>query len=349
MLLFNYKKMVSVQVLNDYYASLQSNDFGFVPEKESWRTIHRLGLKFNPTDYGFNLFAEVDETGKLQKDQSSVPVKMVFFMVLNNPSFVNFSDLPLVPDPTKIFYFSNRATNKREVFSVGSDSLLLNQNGQVSPSDLIKKTGDAYHFTLDGNDGNKVAEIVSLDSNEMVIAKELIPINEHYNASFNLNGLPAGQYQLKIGGTEVDRFYYAQQFTVGKYFAVVELFSSTDSDYAYFNGSNEVTSKGYSIVFNHRDTLWRYKVINRNEHDLPDPGIKENETPWDFTNSGGLVFVSNSPMPLKENPIQGIAFYNDKNDASSILINDLPNPGIALIKPEPANPATIYSDIYIYL
>jgi hypothetical protein len=164
-----------------------------------------------------------------------------------------------------------------------------------------------------------------------------------------LAGLPAGLYQLKIDGAEVDRFYYASQFTGAKYFAVIELFSSTDADYAYFNNNDEVTAKEYSIAFKHRDTLWRYKVINRNKLELEDPGIKETETPWGFSDSGNLIFVSDNPMPLKETPIHGIAFYNDKNDASTILISDLPNPGTALIKPEPENPATVYSDIYIYL
>lgn len=349
MLLFNYQKTIDLHVLCDYYASLKSNDFRFVPEQDSWRLLSRLGLKFQPVDAGFSLFAEVDNAGKLVNEQAPTPVKMVFFMVLNNPSFVNFTNLPLTQDPSKIYYFSNRAANKREVFGVGSDSLLLNQNEQTSSSDLIKKIGDTYHFIVDGNDGNKTAELFSLDSNEMVLTKDLDPTNGHYNIFFMLSGLRAGRYQLKFDGAEVDRFYYAPQFSGGKYFAVIELFSSTDTDYAYFDGSNVVTFKDYGIAFKHRDTLWRYKVMNRNGLNLPNPGIKETETPWEFTDSGDLVFVSNGPMPLKEAPIHGIAFYNDKNDASSILISDLPNPGTTLIKPEPADPATIYSDIYIYL
>ncbi len=349
MQLFNYQKIVELQVWNDYYQALQSGDFQFIPEQATRRILRNLGLKQKDVAVGFRLFAAVDETGKLQKDMVSVPFKLVFLMHLNNPLFVNFSNLPFDPGASKVYYFSNQANNKREVFNTGSDSLLLNQNDTTSSADQIKTSGKVYSYIHDGNAGNKTAELVWMDTDEVVASQELAPVDEHYNFQFQLEGFSAGRYKLMLDGGELDRFYYAGELALASYFGVVELFSQVDVGYKWFTNAGLVSSKTYRLAFKRRETLWRYKVINRNELELINPGVRETDTPWEFTHSGDHVFVSNNPIPLKEAPIKGIALRSDQTDAASVLINDLPNPGPELIKPDPGDPATIYSDIYVYL
>ena len=349
MLLFNYKKMIGLQVLNSYYSALKSNDFSFIPEQTSYYTAARMGIKLKPAGSGFHLFAEVENDEKLAKNYTGSPVKMAFFMKLNNPFFVNFTDLPLQQDPEKIYYFSNQAVNKRKVFGLEKDFLLLNQNEYTSASDLIKTTKSNYNYVLDGNTGSKTANLVALDNDQTVTSKESGPVDGHYNFSFQLSGLPAGRYRLEIDGGEVDRFYYAHELSATKYYAVVELFSQVGADYAYFGNDNKLNAKEYCIAFKHRTTRWRYKVINRNGLDMAAPQIRESETPWEFTDVGDNVFVSNQPIPLKEMPVKGITLYGDKDDGSSVLIADLPNPGIVMVKPDPGDPSTVYSDVYVYL
>ncbi|KOH45702.1 hypothetical protein [Sunxiuqinia dokdonensis] len=349
MQLFNYQKIVELNVWNDYYQALQSSDFQFIPEKATQRTLRNMGLKLKELAGGFRLFSAVDETGKLQRDPVSVPFKLVVFMRLNNPLFINFSDLPFDLGASKAYYFSNQANNKREVFGTGSDSLLLNQNEVTTAADQIKTSGKVYSYTHPGDAGIKTAELVSVDTDETVASQELAPVDEHYNFQFILEGLSAGRYKLMLDGGELDRFYYAGELAVASYFGVVELFSHVDVGYKWFTNAGLVSSKTYCLAFKRRETLWRYKVINRNGLEMPNPGVRETDTPWEFTHSGDHVFVSNIPMPLKEAPITGIALRSNQVDAASVLINDLPNPGPELIKPDPGNPATIYSDIYVYL
>lgn len=349
MQLFNYQKLIGIQVLHDFYTSLIASDFTWIPEQNTRRVLNSLGLKTKAKSSGIRIFAEVDASDKLVKEQQTTSVKLVLFMRLDNPLFVNFSDLPFDLDHSKIFYFSNKSSNKREVFDMGRDSLLLNQGDHVTAFDLMKVVGKVYSFVLPGDDGAKTANLVSLDSGDTLISREEASVDNRYNFNFQLDGLKAGRYKLEIDGLEKDRFYYADEFSLNRYFAVVEIFSDTDSDYAYFNPSDEITSKNYSIAFNRRSTFWRYKVVNRNSLDLSDPQIREEATPWDFTMAGGNVFTSNTPMPLKEAPITGIALKGDKNNNASVLIENLPNPDPGLIKPDPDNPTNVYSDIYIYL
>ena len=349
MQLFNYQKIVELQVWNDYYQGLQSGDFQFVPEHATHRTLRNMGLKLKEVSGGFRLFAALDDTGKLQKDPVAVPFKLVFFMRLTNPRFLNLTNLPFDLDGSKIYYFSNQASNKREVFGTGSDSLLLNQNDTTSSADQIKTSGKVYSYTHDGDDGPKIAELVWGDTDEVVASQELDPVDARYNFQFKLEGLAAGRYKLMLEGGELDRFYYAGELALASYFGVVELFSQVETNYKWFTNAGLVSAKTYRLAFKRRETLWRYKVINRNELELTNPGIRETDTPWEFTHSGDHVFVSNSPMPLKEAPIKGIALRSDQTDAASVLISDLPNPDPDLIKPDPGNPATIYSDIYVYL
>ena len=349
MQLFNYQKLIGIQVLNDFYTSLIATDFNWMPEQNTKRILNSLGMRMKADSSGIKLFAEVDPSGKLVKEQQTSPAKLVLFMRLNNPMFVNFSDLPFDLDQSKIFYFSNKANNKREVFDMGSHSLLLNQGDHVTASDLMKVVGRVYSFVLDGDDGVKTANLVSLDSGDTVISKDEDSVDNRYNFNFQLDGLNAGRYKLEIDGLEKDQFYFTSEFSLNRYFAVVELYSDANANYAYFNPANELAAKDYKIIFKHRTTFWRYKVFNRNGLDLSDPEIKEADTPWEFSIGGDNVFTSNTPMPLKEAPIVGITLKGDKNDNASVLIDNLPNPNPSLIKPDPDNPTNVYSDIYIYL
>lgn len=349
MQLFNYQKIVELHVWNDYYQGLQSGDFQFISEKATRHTLRNMGMTLRELSGGFRLFGAVDETGKLQKDPVAVPFKLVFFMRLTNPRFLNLTNLPFDLGASNVYYFSNQANNKREVFNTGSDSLLLNQNEAATAVDRIKTSGRVYSYTHDGNDGPKTAELVSVDTEEVVDSQELDSVDEHYNFQFKLEGFSAGRYKLMLDGGELDRFYYADELALASYFGVVELFSQVNVDYKWFTNAGLVSSKTYRLAFKHRETFWRYKVFNRNELELTNPGIRETDTPWEFTHSGDHVFVSNSLMPLKEVPIRGIALRSDQTDAASVLISDLPNPDPDLIKPDPGDPATIYSDIYIYL
>lgn len=349
MQLFNYKQIIDLQVLNDYYQSLRSSDFNFIPESCTAKLLNGLGMKYKTDSGGVRLFASVDSNGALSFPPAEQSFKLVFLMQLANPSFMNFSNLPLEQNGQFIYYFSNKAENKREVFSLGSDRLLLNQNEHTSLADQLKVCGGNYRYSLAGDDGAKTANLIFADRDVVMETQELNPVDEHYNFQFKMDDFPPGGYRLEVDGGELESFYYAPAFRSGSYFGVLEIFAEVNEDYRWYTDDDEVSKKTYTIAFEHRKTLWRYKVINRNGLEFDDPGVKEQENPWDFTHTGNSIFVSNSPMPLKEVPIKGIALRSDQNDAASVLITDLPNPGPALIKPDPANPATIYSDIYVYL
>ncbi|WP_321289844.1 hypothetical protein [uncultured Sunxiuqinia sp.] len=349
MQLFSYQSLIQVEILNDYYKSLISPDFSFVPERNTARLMKGLGIRSMEKNGVLNFFADVDETGKLKNNQVSGSFKLVFFLKLNNPSYFNFTNLPFDSGNSKIYYFSNKASNEQEVFNTGADSLLLNQNTHTSDADQIVASRMVYSYIHDGDDGAKTADLVSVDNDGTVDSQELDSVDEYYNFQFKLNDLPVGMYKLIIDGGEVDRFYFTGEQFSNRHFAVLELFSQVPSSYRWFTNTNEVASKKYRIAFEHRKTTWRYQVFNRSEVDFSNPGVREADTPWEFTDIGNYVFVSDNPMPLKEASIKGIALLGKKNNMASVLIDNLPNPDPSLIKPDPGDPTTIYSDMYIYL
>jgi len=348
MILFKYEKLFSVQALHNYYSSKACPDLIFEPTAECQQSLLNLNLKYKTGANGFTIFAETDEVGDLLKSFSGAK-KLVFALRSNNPYFHNFSDLPLEQEAGEIYYFNNSTTNSLDVFSMGTARLLMHSGTEVSSSHLLKIFGDNYRFELSGTGAARTASLINLDQGTTVKTQEKEAVNNAYQYDFTLEGLVPGRYRLDVGGTEEDRFYYDPVLCRKKIIGLVEIFFSVPTSYRFYTGAGKPNYKEYCLAFQNRKTFWRYIVYNKNGTSLPDPIINQATNPWTFTDSGGGVFVSDSVIPLQESAITGISLLADSTDPSSVLLENLPNPDLTIIKPDLNNLSTIYSDVNVYI
>ncbi|MEZ4774807.1 MAG: hypothetical protein R3D00_16600 [Bacteroidia bacterium] len=131
--------------------------------------------------------------------------------------------------------------------------------------------------------------------------------------------------------------YVDQALSESRPFGMIEWIHRTDLDqgaYACVSGADqELLSPEFVFSFKNRTTFWRY-IFNR-EQSQTDAQL------GDFIREGGPAekkrFHTATPFPLTKALIQVKKFNTDTL---------LPNPGISMIKPDPAD-HQIYSEIYI--
>jgi hypothetical protein len=348
MLLFRYDKLFKIRVLHGYYSALVSKDLDFLPTLSCKSKLDGNGLKFRKDKDGLTVFASVEEDGKLTRSLGALD-KLTFGIYLKNPSFMNFSDLPLDQQTGQVFYFNNKTVNKTEIFSTGSDSLLLHQGNYTAVDELVRLEKEVYKFSYTNTGTEKTGQLVYTDTGLVVREKTVEKVEGSFNFEFILSGLKAGRYHLDIGGTAEDSFYFPGDLKTGRLFGIVEVYATVPNDNKFFNSSGDVLFKEYTVAFNNRKTTWNYHIVNKNGATLTDPIVRELTNPWNFTKLSDDLYESDAMMPLLEEPIAGIEFLTDKNDAGSVLVQNLPNPGVELIKPDPSDITRIYSDIYVYI
>lgn len=121
-----YQKILDLQLWHDYYLG-QPNPpklpdnydiadlLTLVPTSDCLRTLKNLRWVYRPHNAGGQIFAKVkpmtadDFATEFPLNES---YQLNFWLMVRNPYFVNFTNLPLTTVPNSIYYFSNLSNNK---------------------------------------------------------------------------------------------------------------------------------------------------------------------------------------------------------------------------------------------
>jgi hypothetical protein len=346
--LYNYRKLFSVVVHHRYYQSSRSSDLVFGPTGECRRILARHNLVFRPSPYGFQVFGDTGQDGKLKK-KIEEDLALTFLIRCNHPHFDNFTELPLGQSVRQAYYFSNAVPNPVNVFGQGALVPLINKGSHAGSDDLMVVVAGAYQYTVPGT-GNKTFTLVHERTGLTVDSQVAEASDGRFSYQFPMHDVPPGCYQLKIGGNVADRFLYQPEKHGHKVFGVAEIFTDVPPENNFLIDGGGVTVRDYGIAFLNRSTFWRYRAHNRSGLSLPNPGIAVGDDNSLFTHAGGLVFVSDNPMGLKEDPVRDIRLLKNISNLSSTALGNLANPGREQILPEKVNGSIkIFSDIFIYL
>lgn len=299
-----YEPLMQVLFVHNYYNLSQDRcpDFIAVPTTASAVLMKSLGLLFKDEGIGFSVLYNVNRKDDLirylqrQADRFSPPgsgpwTRLSFVLLLQNPYFVNFTDIPITTDPAvESFYFSNQQAH-------GADPILLNPGTKVAGNQLYPTIGTQYSVAVNPQESSvvKVRDI----SGEVVICQPVhVPVGinpqrtscadvakymvEHpgSQATFprevihlDFAGLPEGKYLIQqysagsraslIGETTV-------LFTVssGAPLCFVDLLfanpqSAGGGIYPVQNldSAPVIVSTSYELRFDRRSTVWNYFVV----------------------------------------------------------------------------------------
>lgn len=366
MRLFKYKELFRITVKNEYYTNGFCPDFTFEPTKECVLQLKNHGIKIKSMPHGIALFGEVVEDGEDEKLARGFveDTKLTFAMKLNNPFFINFSDVPVTMERHHSFYFNNLVDNSEasELFLVSKTEIPKTSNNTA----LIRLSSEYYSYTH-ASAGDAKTGTLSFVDDGYSIDQEVENDNDEYRFHYDLTPYAPGRCQFAVDGV-TDSFYAANELYRSSLFGIVEVFakSSVPAGYQFVDSDQVVTTREYVIPFTNRSTIWRYKVYDKVTNQLSSPAIAMDGTDFNVENTAATNYpedyacfsftsgeegnpTTEKVLPLTEAPLSNITLSGSFNGSSKDIIEHLPNPDIRLIKPDTDDTSKIYSEIIVYV
>ena len=155
-----YRILFSIELLHEYYENLQCRDFALVPSPETELLLRKHQLLYKQT--GHILFILC----KVQKDEPdhnkpviplAIGARFVFYLDLQNPSMLNYTNLDLDRLNAERFYFTNLHENKTNNTLYLSSKLPAYDSAKpYMTGDLVRKNNRAHESltTMPDEDGN---------------------------------------------------------------------------------------------------------------------------------------------------------------------------------------------------
>ena len=395
---YQYKTLMQVDVFNTYYneSDGKCTDLRIYPTASTQSLMKSLGLLFKERTTGFSiLYNNKAEEGLIRyfrkhgtetkEGQTEYWSKLSFIAALDNPLFVNFTDLPFNVDLTaRNIYLSNQMAHR------DGDEVILNQDNYVSSqhSNFIEvvPTKYAVPFAVRVDRGIIVATkitVTGLSGEEVICIKKKPTVEVAY---LDFTTVPEGQYTINwlkekevISRTPV---IYTTAYPTPLCFIDL-LFSRPTEDAPGIYpvkldpDKGSITSVFYNLKFKARDIHWVYWVVSSSQpvenmrikaegaSDVtfygPTPGsIPTGETAWSFVSDQVIPMQQRSPLRFKL-----VDRLNCRCEASCecknrMILNPLPlvssnqvlsTPRIDIFPPNTGHDSEKkkYSEVYVYV
>ncbi len=139
----NYSYFFRVEILHKYFANNLCNDFSIIPSVETQATLR--GNKMLIKQYNNILYTalQTDDAGKAFMIPSD-KLQLTFFLQLNSGLFYNYTNLPSVFQPGKLYYFSNRNNNVSNSKNFISQVAVYDNNRDYHPGDIATGGGNTF-------------------------------------------------------------------------------------------------------------------------------------------------------------------------------------------------------------
>jgi hypothetical protein len=348
-LIIKYAELLSLSLLQSFYQNRYCKkytvtpepDFLLIPTAECVATMKRLDhiCREIPGTAGLTIFSRVHGKNaggdNLLRFKPAAGDKLCFWIILKNPAAVNFNQLPVTMDNSRIFYFSNEITDAAAIRK--NLHLTSNALGVDETADTVVRKNVSYQY----HHGATVAAGTAVVKHALT-GVEITPVtivNQSASADlyFNLSALPQGNCKLFINHIEQEAFYYTGIGTPQQVFGVIELLlaNTLNANYRVVEADRSLTNDRplYTIPFINRATRWRYTVALKTnsplfiEMDALAPAnrtdfinrlnIVSNDTAISFTQTSAspdgtsFQFVSNAAVALQEKYLSSSSITKD--------------------------------------
>jgi hypothetical protein len=323
----NYQTIIEVELRHGYYNASQGKcpDFSIVPTSTTASLMRSFGLLFKATGASFSVLADRNrmtdlfrylESQELRAKQHS---SLTFLLVLRNPYFVPFTEMPVNHSPSlTCYYFSNVYTMQEK-----SGEAVLNPDFPGEPA--LRLTGSQYEDIVYSHDVKCVT--LQNTAGEVVLCKNLTKDTARPQSVFlDLSSLANGRYTVGESNAKCElinpesiqqklRIIYA--LSSRSPFCMVDLLlCGPDAAQGVYPVSQAgvVEPMRYVLQFQPRKTTWNYYVVSAGAplQDLkivqqPDFATPTSVPPVTFsgpvqvtlpTQQLATQFVSQSPIPL---------------------------------------------------
>lgn len=355
-LLSQFQELLKLNIRHDYFESGMFSKVKLRPSEGTTDALSVNGLQCRFNSEGLMLgymFTDAYTPLKLITE----PVKLSFFMEIDDVNFMNYTDLPFEFEEDKIFYFHNRELEKDE-----TEFKNLSNDQYVTEDDQIEIWGNIINYDFDEEQYG--TEVQILDAKEAVVYETMLEDGE-VSCEISLLGQPEGKYSLLIDGLEEKIFYLYTGLK--KIFGAIDIIIDKDDfgDYAFFESNGDIIKQEYNIHFRNRAVRWQYLLVEsgtesaHKDHEIYDNTKVAGHEPIDFESveaiempNGRIAHTvwSESPIPFKEKQLERCKLKTKRGKTGVDWIIDLPNASAkSNLKVNLNDKSEVYSEIIVYL
>lgn len=333
-----YKKVLDLELWHDYYLGQLnpaqplpdnydiSDILAFVPTPECTQTLQNLRWRFRSQQRGANLFAEVVEV-EPGVFQTKVPIdrtyRLLFWLIVRDPRFANFTNLPFTPLDRSIYYFSSLSGTQQGNTLFLTRALPSYQHNQFYQMGQLvthqNQTWEAIRDRTSTTDDPNLDDWEALSFSQYVTEQDQRPQPEQSSTS-----ITAEASANRWGVVEIVLNPYQPSA-----FSLLKL----------EQGQTLIQPKTYVIRFKNRSTYWRYRY--RYPHGFSSDQLSMLHLQYD----NETTYFTQRPQGLLQRPSR---LFRDGKDRL------LPAPRATQIKPESRLDSStqkasiaIFSDIYL--
>ena len=345
-----------MNINHDYFMSGEFTKVKIRPAEGTTEALRGNGLQCRFLSSGIMLgYVFTDSFTPIKAITS--PVKLSFFLEIDDPNFLNYTELPFEFEEDKIFYFHNKELEKEST----EDKNLSNEK-YVTSEDKIEICSSIINYSFD--DEQFGTEIQVVDASEEVVFETELD-DGAISCEISLLGQPEGKYSILVDGLEEKTFFlYNGLKTI---FAAVDIIIDKDDfgDYAFFEDNGDLVKQNYNIHFAARKVRWQYMLIEagnelmHNAHEIYDSSKGKNYEPVGFETveeveleSGKTVHViwSETPIPFIQQQKQKFKLKTKRGKSGVEWILDLPcASALGNLKVNLLDKSEVYSEIIVYL
>ncbi len=251
------------------------------PTIESSRLMQQYDLRIRRVTGGIELYYG-EAVGKSFLQLMDKVFVLNFILRTSDPYWSNYTNLPLLGNSNRMLFFSN---TKTAISSKGNT--LLHQNEWVSSVDYKPFLSNIYVRALSSTSNEPEFKLMdsqrSIYSEKQVSGWRVSPKEEDRPAllELKLDTFAIGEYSFEIDGV-VQKFVHMPQSEALRSLGIVELAVGevqVDGENLHLLQKDEqVVPATYEILFEARETVWRYYLVNHKEIDTETIMIKEGVT-----------------------------------------------------------------------
>lgn len=352
---FNYKTLFRISFRHNYFGSGVLSRVSVKLSPDTANTLKNYGLAYKQVKEQLAVLYDVEDANSEHKLQAMVSdnIKLQFWVYVEEPTLLNFTNLPYEQTQDSLYYFSNAlAANKLD-----NGEVALSQDEFVSAKDKVKLfQGNAKFAT---KQGGKADNAVIFDIFKQRQDASVLVVGNTAEVQ-----LPEGEtgYHLFVDEKTEVPFYTDAEFGWQIPFAVVDIhFNKQVKEAARPIGDKgAVAPLNYVLGFNRRAVFWKYYIMSSHLRELEGLAIANGKTGPEFIGPNkeqvlgkheSESFLSDVPLDFTEHrkyKFQLHKNFDKKKGGGKTVMKSLPNPNPAQLKPMNGKPGQYYTEIYIY-
>ena len=359
-----YRRLFRLRVRHDWYAGgvlAAHDDFAAVPTESTARLLDDVGLRYRAEPDGVSVFGEIElksDPPVLRRSLGAASWRFAFELRALNAGLVALTELPRFEPGRTLFAFDNLRADVADGRLRLGDAVA----GAAVGAPIKLLTGSTFTHIF-GAPVSRATLRVKDRFEATVATVEALPATpgaamEDYR--LDLSAIPRlvpGRYTIEDDQGASKRVYYDPDLERTRPFGVIEVYTHTKAltpdqtdrvpaGYRFASGDT-LAPKVYDIDLAPIATTWQYVVVKKYTHNgvgLADLTI---DGPIPFgapaLSDSRAVFRSNAAVRLSA-ARRGLKLKN-----SVRVLKDLPEPDLSHLPAKGATPASLVSDMFVYV